>query len=176
MRVMVTARHFDLDPALKTYVNEKAEHLTRYFDRIDEAHVVLEAEGHRRIADVTVHASRVIVSSEQQAEDMRSAIDLAFEKVERQIRRHKERVRNRKGATPTAEAARELDGAAPSTVGIASEQLGGSPMTPEQALASLDELNVGFLVFLHSQTNTLNVIYRRDDGDFGLVEPWGQAE
>ncbi len=174
MRIMVTARHFDLDPALKAYVEEKVQHLTRYFDRIDEAHVVLESEGHRRIADVTVHASRVIVSSEQEADDMRSAIDRAMDKVERQIRRHKDRIRNRKGAIPTAEAARELDGTAPMNVGIGSEQLGESPMTPEQALESLDELGVGFLVFLNSETGTVNVIYRRDDGDFGLVEPRGK--
>jgi len=173
MKVMVTARHFDLDPELKRYVEEKVEHLTRYFDRIDEAHVVLDVEGHRRIADVTVHASRLIVSSEQEAEDMRSAIDRALEKVERQIRRHKGRIRNRKGATPTAEAAKELDGMAPEAVGIGAEQLGASPMSPEEALASLDELNVGFLVFLNSDTKKLNVVYRRDDGDFGLVEPKG---
>jgi putative sigma-54 modulation protein len=176
MRVSVTARHFDLDDTLKGYIEEKVEHLTRYFDRIDEAHVVLESEGHRKIADVTVHASRVIVSSEQEADDMRSAVDLAMEKVERQIRRHKDRIRNRKGAIPTAEAVMELDGAAPRNVGVVSEQIGASPMTPEEALASLDDLGVGFLVFLNSDSGTVNVIYRRDDGDYGLVEPKGKVE
>jgi len=94
--------------------------------------------------------------------------------VERQIRRHKERIRNRKGATPTADAALQLDGTAPENVGVAAEQLGASPMTPEEALASLDELQVGFLVFFNSESGNVNVIYRRDDGDYGLVEPKGQ--
>lgn len=171
MNIRVTARHIDMAPDLRSYVEQKVSRLARYFDRVDEAHVVLDAEGHRKIADVTVHASRLTVSSEQAADDLRSAFDRAMEKVERQIRRHKERVRNRKGREPTAAAAERAVAAVPGEPGIVPEVLAGEPMTAEEALARLDELGTRFLVFWNSGTESVNVVYRRDDGDFGLVEP-----
>lgn len=171
MRIRVTARHLDLEPQLKAYVEEKLNHLSRFFDRVDEAHVVFSAEGHRRIADVTVHASRAIVSSEQEADDARAAFDRALEKVQRQIRRHKERVRDRKRGAATSEVAEVLGGVVTGSVGIVAEASAAEPMTPEEALSELDSAGVGFLVFLNSKTGKVNVMYRRDDGQFGLVEP-----
>jgi putative sigma-54 modulation protein len=171
MIIRVTARHMDLEPSLKEYVEEKLNHLSRFFDRVNEAHVVLTAEGHRRVADVTVHASKAIISSEQEADDVRAAFDRALERVERQLRRHKDRVRNQKHGTDMGEAAELLGGAAAASLGIVPEASSAEPMTPEEALAELDAASVGFLVFLNSLTGKLNVMYRRDDGQFGLVEP-----
>jgi putative sigma-54 modulation protein len=171
MRIRVTSRHVDVDAALKAYIEEKISRLAHYFDRVDEAHVVLEAEGHRRIADVTVHASRAVISSEQSAEDLRSAFDRAFEKVERQIRRHKGRVRDRKHGEPMSEVAEFVGGAALGHVGIVPDELANRPMTTEEAFRELDELDARFLVFWNSESRQVNVIYRRDDGDYGLVEP-----
>jgi putative sigma-54 modulation protein len=171
MKVRITARHCDPDAELRRHVEEKVSHLGRYFDRVDEAHVVLEAEGHRQIAEVIVHASRTVVSSKQAAEDLRSAFDLAVDKVERQIRRHKDRVRNTKHADPTSTASLRLGGAALGQIGIVPEDLASEPMTVEEALAELEESEARFIVFWNSQTREVNVVYRRDDGDFGLVEP-----
>ncbi len=171
MKIRVTARHLDLDPPLKAYVEEKINHLSRFFDRVDEAHVVLSSEGHRKIADVTVHASKVVISSEQEADEVRGAFDRAIERVERQIRRHKGRVRERKHGAATSEAAEALGGAATGSFGIVPETSTADPMTPEEALVELDAASLGFLVFMNSTTGKVNVMYRRDDGQFGLVEP-----
>jgi putative sigma-54 modulation protein len=170
MNIRVTARHFEMGPDFKAYIEERVARLAHYFDRVEEAHVVLEAEGHRKIADITVHASRMTVSSEQSAEDARSAFDRAMDKVERQIRRHKERVRSRKGRESTASAA-EIAASVPGQPGIVPQALAAAPMTPPEALAKLDKLGTGFLVFWNSESEQVNVVYRRDDGDFGLVEP-----
>jgi len=170
MRVRLTCRHCELDQNLKDYIEEKVQRLARYFDRVDEAHVVLEVEGHRKIADVTVHASRAVISSEQTADDVRSAFDRALEKVERQIRRYKDRVRNHK-AEPTAEVAMSAGGAALSELGIVPESIASKAMPPEEAFRELNELNAAFLVFLNTETDRVNVIYKRADGDYGLVEP-----
>lgn len=171
MDIHVTARHFDLDPAMKAYIEEKIEHLSHYFDRVDEAHVVLEAEGHRTVAGVTVHASRAVISSEQEATDTRAAFDKAMDKVERQIRRYKDRLRSRKGGEPVAEVAEQVNGVSLDQIGIVSEELAGKPMTPEEAFRELTDLNARFLVFWNSESESVNVIYKRDDGDYGLVEP-----
>jgi putative sigma-54 modulation protein len=171
MQVRITARHFDLEPGLKEHVESKVEHLAHYFDRVDEAHVVFEQEGHRKIADLTVHASRVVVSSEQEADDFRVAFDRAADKVERQIRRHKERVRSRKGRDGTADAAEMIGGVAPEEVGILPEEIASSRMTADEAFKQLAELGARFLVFWNTESDRVNVVYRRDDGDYGLVEP-----
>jgi putative sigma-54 modulation protein len=171
MNIKVTARHLDLDPELKAYVEEKMNGLSRFFDRVDEAHVVLSSEGHRKVADVTVHAARAIVSSEQEADDVRGAFDRALEKVERQIRRHKDRVRDRKHGAAMSDAAEALGGAAVGSFGIVPEASAAESMTPAEALAELDAASLGFLVFMNSATGKINVMYRRDDGQFGLVEP-----
>jgi len=171
MQIHVTARHFDLDPELKQYVEEKVSHLSHYFDRVDEAHVVLEAEGRRMVASVTVHASRALISSEREDSDIRSAFDSAVDKVERQIRKHKDKLRRRKGGEPVGEFAQVAGGTAPEQVGIVSDELAKRPMTTEQAFRELTDAGVRFLVFWNSDTEKVNVIYRRDDGDFGLVEP-----
>jgi putative sigma-54 modulation protein len=171
MRTTITCRHCQLDPDLKSYVEEKVSHLEHYFDRADEAHVVFESEGHRKIAGVTVHASRAIISSEQEADDMRSAFDRTLEKVERQIRRYKGRVRNHKGIEPTAEVAAQAGGVALESLGIVPESLASKAMTPAEASAELEEIGVSFLVFVNLDTDRVSVIYRRGDGDYGLVEP-----
>ena len=171
MRTRVTARHFNLDPDLKEHVERKVERLGRYFDRVDEAHVVFEREGHGMVADLTVHATGLVVSSEQPADDPRTAFDRAFEKVERQIRRHKGKVRSHQGAPPAAVVAEQAGGTSPEQVGIVSEELASRRMKPQEALAELDALKVRFLAFWNEETERVNVIYRRDDGDYGLIEP-----
>ena len=171
MQVHVTARHFDMDPELKRYVEDKVSRLSHFFDRVDEAHVVLSVEGHRMLAGVTVHASRAVISSEQEGTDIRSALDSALDKVERQVRKYKERLRSRKGGESTAVVAEGAGGTAPEQVGIVPEELAKRPMTTEQAFRELSDAGVRFLVFWNSETEAVNVIYRRDDGDFGLVEP-----
>jgi len=171
MKTKVTSRHVDLDESLRGYVEERLSRLNRYFDRVDEAHVVLSSEGHRKVADVTVHVAKAVIVSEQDADDLRSAFDRAMEKVERQIKKHKDRVRDRKHGLPMSEAAETVGGTAPETVGFVPETQAAESMTPAQALAELNAASVGFLLFLNSTTGRLNVLYRRADGQYGLVEP-----
>ena len=171
MRITVSCRNCELEPSVRSYMEEKVERLAHYFDRVDEAHVVLQTEGHRCIVDVTVHASRAVISSEQSADDMRSAFDRSIEKVERQIRKYKERVRHHKGDDPTAEVAMVSGGVSLDALGIVPESLGSKAMTPAEAFVELEELKVAFFVFMNSETDKVNVIYHRDDGDYGLVEP-----
>lgn len=171
MKTRVTCRHCELDPDLREHVDSKIQGLARYFDRVDEANVVFTTEGHRCIADITVHASRAVISSEQTADDMRSAFDRSIDKVERQIRRYKERIRRHKGVDATADVAAAYAGASMEDLGIVPEKLSSKTMTAAEAFKELEELKVAFLVFMNSETGTVNVIYRRHDGDYGLVEP-----
>ncbi len=171
MKTRVTCRHCELQPDLREHVDSKIEGLARYFDRVDEANVVFTTEGHRCIADITVHASRAVISSEQTADDLRSAFDRSMEKVERQIRRYKERIRNHKGVEATADVAAAYAGASMEDLGIVPEKLSSKTMTPDEAF----ERAVG----TGSRVPGLHELRDRDgqrdlprhDGDYGLVEP-----
>lgn len=97
MQVTVSGRHMGVSESLKQYCHDKAWKLTRLYDRIQAIDVVLDGEGGIHSAEIIVHTDRSdpFVATEQQ-EDTYAAIDLLMDKIERQLRRHKERVRNRK--------------------------------------------------------------------------------
>ena len=97
MQTSVTGRHMDLTPELRSYAETKAGKLTRFYDRIQTVDVILDGEGNGFEAEMIVKAERkhVFVAKEI-SEDMYAAVDLVVDKVERQLRRHKEKLRNRK--------------------------------------------------------------------------------
>ncbi len=104
MQVTVTGRHMTITETLKAFCQEKAEHLERFFNRIRLIEVVLDGQTGNHRAEMIVHTDRAqpFVASEQH-EDLHAAIDMLVDKIEGQLRRHKERIRNRKHPRPGAE-------------------------------------------------------------------------
>lgn len=97
MQVKVTGRHMGVSESVKTYCQEKAERLVRFYDRIQSIEVILDGHEGQHKAEIIVHADRTdpFVAHEEQ-EDIYAAVDLILDKVEEQLRRHKEKIRNRK--------------------------------------------------------------------------------
>jgi putative sigma-54 modulation protein len=97
MQITVSARHMGISESLKEYCREKSERLTRFFDRIQAIEVILDGEGGQHYAEMIVHSegTQPFVAREQH-DDAYAAVDLMLDKIERQIRRHKEKLRNRK--------------------------------------------------------------------------------
>jgi putative sigma-54 modulation protein len=104
MQITVTGRHMGISDSLKSYCREKSERLIRFFDRIQSIEVVLDGRNGQHFAEMIVHSvgTQPFVAREQH-EDAYAAIDLLLDKVERQIRRHKEKLRNRKHPPQTPE-------------------------------------------------------------------------
>jgi len=98
MEITTTARHFELTPAVREHGEKRLQKLTRYFDRISKVNVVLIREKHRQIAEITLHVNGSDLVSREESNDLFLSIDRAVESLERQIKRHKERLveRNRK--------------------------------------------------------------------------------
>jgi putative sigma-54 modulation protein len=97
MEVTITARHFQLDPSLREYLEAEIAGLTRFFERILEVHVILEQEGYRQAAEIVVHLPRTHrIRAQGEGKDMRLAFDAAVEKLETQIKRYKEKFRENK--------------------------------------------------------------------------------
>lgn len=97
MQLNITFRHMDSSDFLKEYAKEKVERVNKYLDRAGEAHVVLGTERHLHHADITIHSGRWVLRGKEKSEDMYASIDLAMDKIERQLRRYKEKLKHHHG-------------------------------------------------------------------------------
>jgi len=177
MDITVTFRHMDPTEGLRFYAQEKLSKIKKYLDSPIEAHVVLEVEKFRHIADVTLNVDGTRIKGVEETDDMYSAIDQVMDKIEAQVKRHRSKVRGRRpdnirGEEPVAEEI--VEEAVIQTSGepaIVVEKLASKPMDPEEAAMQLSMSQQDFLAFRNSHTKEMNVIYRRRDGDLGLIEP-----
>lgn len=183
LHVVVTGRHMDVTPALRQYAEEKLGKLVRYFEQVQEAQVVLSVERHDRlgkaqVVEVTVWGDGIILRGEEASEDMYASIDLVVEKLRKQIEKYRSRViqkrridesRKRHRRAVSAEAALRAGPSEPSVVRI--KRFAMKPMTVEDAVIQMELLGHSFFVFRSAETEEVNVLYRRTDGQFGLIEP-----
>ncbi len=177
MDISVTFRHMQPTESLKTYAEEKVSKIKKYLDFPLEAHVVLSVEKFRHIADVTLSINGTWIKGIEETDDMYSAIDQVMDKLEKQVKKYLSKIRNRRaenrkseeplGAEETEEdVAFGLEG--PS---IEVEKMIAKPMDPEEAAMQLSTSQQDFIVFRNSRSEQINVIYKRKDGNLGLIEP-----
>ena len=184
MLVTVTFRHVDPTPALKSYAEEKLEHVKKYLRRPVDAHVILSVSKERHVAEITVKADHVTMFAQETTHDLYSAIDLAIGKVEHQAQKLHEKRRHHKGGgtprgieasqvtTSVLAADRRGPGGAPEV--IRTQRVPAKPMSVEEAVEQLAVSNDEFLVFTNASNQVLAVLYRRKDGNYGLIEPEGR--
>jgi len=181
MRVSVTFRHMEPTEAIKEYTESKLAKVKRYIDEPIEANVVLEVEKYRHIAEVTLNAGRSVINCTEETSDIYSAIDKVMDKLERQIKKHKAKARSKKGRMKVEREAYQMmadnydsgDEAQPDwerRIAI-TESTQIKPIGLQEAVLMLEgNPSQDFLVFTNSDSNQINVMYRRKDGDYGLIE------
>ncbi len=172
MDITVTFRHVESTESLKEYAEEKLSKIDKYFDYPTEAHIVLTAEKFRRMADVTLNVNGAVIKAEEETEDMYSAIDQVMDKIEIQVKRYRDKIRNRRTKAGSGTADEAVDSAVDEPV-IEIEKLVAKPMDPEEAAMQFTMSQQEFLVFRNSRSGEINVIYKRKDGNLGLIEPAG---
>ena len=176
MDINVTFRHTEPIESLKTYAEEKIAKLDKYLDSPAEAHIVLTVEKFRHQADVTLSVNGARIKAFEETEDMYSAIDQVMDKVEIQLKRHLSKIRDRRSdGTRQESLGVEGDSDTASVVEeepiIEVEKLEAKPMDPEEAAMQLGFHNREFMVFRNAKTNEINVLYRKNNGNLGLIEP-----
>ena len=177
MQVNITFRHLEPTAALKAYAREKVEHIQRYIDRPTDAHVVLYVENLEHHVDINLKAGPFMIRGQAATGDMYNSIDRAAEKIERQVKKHKEKLRDFKSTAP-ANGFKPVDvrhevfdvEKPPSARVVKSTTFQAKPMTLDEAIVQLDLLNASFYVFQNAKDHAVNVVYRRDDGNLGLIE------
>lgn len=168
MEIQLTAKQLKITPALREYVQQKMGKTQKYFDHIvwGQAFLFVEKRSHK--AEMIVHAPGQTFRALATAADLYSAIDLASDKIDAQLKKHKERIKSRhkpKASDTMAEAM------PPAQNSYAVSRLPVYPTTPEQAAAELDGSDRVFLVYLDKDTDQINVLYRRENESLGIIQP-----
>ena len=157
MKFIIIGKNIDVTPGLREAVESKLGKLGRYFTPNTEIHVTLSVQkGHQKI-EVTIPVKGGLVRSEQESSDMYVSIDLVEEVIERQLRKYKNKL-----------VAREHDGEIKI---VRTKKFGFKPMYPEDACVQMELLGHDFYVFCNAESDEVNVVYRRKNGTFGLIEP-----
>ncbi len=177
MEITVTFRHIDASESLKAYAEEKMSKMDKYFDFPVEAHIVLAVEKFRRSADVTLNVNGTLIKGVVETEDMYSAIDQVMDKIEKQVKRNREKMRDRRAESRKNETdlvrseTEEVADPGAEEFRIEVEKIVAKPMDAEEAAMQFNLSQQDFMVFRNSRSREINVIYRRKDGNLGLMEP-----
>ena len=182
MRIEITGRQIEVTPALREFATDKLRKLEKLLGGPLDVHVVLAIEKHRHMAEIQVKSRTAVLSGTEETEDLYASISEVVDKLERQALRHKEKVtgRKRREGIRAADAAAVLEGDGPSapetddelpTRIIRSERYRLKPLTPEDAVLELDATGEELLVYRDADTYRVNVVFRRKDGNFDLVDP-----
>jgi putative sigma-54 modulation protein len=171
----------DVSDALRGYAAEKVERIvSKYLKNAVEAHVILASNRHRQhnTAEIHIRASQFDIAAHAENSDLYAGIDFAVDKVEAQLRKHKDRINDRKGRASLHEIATMIPvdvvsshDDSGSTKVIETETLQARPLTVDDAVMQLELSHSEFLVFRNSATSAISVVYRRRDGHYGLIVP-----
>ena len=180
MRFKLSFRNIESSDPLKLYVEDKLARVKKYLEEPIEAHVVLRVEKFRHIAEVSIDASGFRLNGAEETDDMYSSIDLLVDSIETQAaRKGKEKVSRRRSGAGPKESVGLLEPAGQTTEDrqeprvIRAEQVYAKPMHLDEAVVELNLSNGEFMVFTNRSTNRVNVLYKRKDGNIGLIEAVG---
>jgi putative sigma-54 modulation protein len=175
MQIAVTFRHIEPHEGMKDYVKEKVEKLEKYLENPREVHVVLSSEKFRHIAEITVISDGMTLNSQGRDSDLYAAVDQMADKIERQVRERRGKVKRKRGTVPSVIGSQEEEGSSEAKRETASmiqqRRTLVKPMSLEEAVAQLELLQEDFFLFINSNSGQINVLSRRKDGELEWVEP-----
>ena len=175
MNFIISGKNIEVTPGLKDSVTSKLGKLERYFTPDTEIIVTLSVERDRQKIEVTIPVKGDIIRSEQTSTDMYVSIDLVEEVIERQLRKYKNKLiaRHQEGGAFKQEVFEEepaIDSNDEIQI-VRTKKFGIKPMFPEDACVQMELLGHDFFVFSNAETEEVNVVYKRKNGTFGLIEP-----
>ncbi|MFN3966384.1 MAG: ribosome hibernation-promoting factor, HPF/YfiA family [Endomicrobiia bacterium] len=167
MKIEIAARHVEVSKPLKEYAEKKISRLEKYLHKIENVKLKFEVEKYRHIAELKIHGDRNIFKAKEVSTDLYSSIDLVVDKIERQIQKFKEKIKSHcKSAMikPRASLSNDLQKI------TSIEQFEIKPSAVSAAIDEMNSLNYNFYIFFNSKTGKLNVVYRKENNSYGLIE------
>jgi putative sigma-54 modulation protein len=180
MELTIKGKNVEITDRLHDYVHRKVGKLDRYLPTISEAWVELSVEGtraaqDRQVCQVTVRSNGTILRAEERSEDMFNSIDTVMDKIYRQIARYKGKRKNRWRGTGApveplpVDFEEDVEEESPAIVRL--KRFPMAPMTPDEAVEQMELLGHDFFVFFNAEEGQINVVYRRKDGNYGVILP-----
>jgi len=175
MQISLTFRNMEGEDWLKDHVNKKIQRLKKYIDKPVEASIILSVEKFRNVAEVKLLGKGVNIVGKEEAKDMITAVDEVVDKIERQLKKHKEKNQNRKENAaktgpelldegmemPTGEMEPQL---------VETRKIVLQPMSLDDAVLEIEGSKAPFVVYRDFSTESVSILYRRHDGNYALIE------
>jgi len=171
MNINVRGKHIDVTPALREHVEKRLGRVTRFFENLKEVNVVLKVEKERHIIEVTIPINGMTLRGEEASTDMYASIDMVVDKLEKQLSKHKEKLKAYRSTAFKDELIPAYNGVNTEERLVRTKQFTVKPMEVEEAILQMNLLGHDFFVFTNADTEKVNVLYCRKDGDYGLLEP-----
>ncbi|MCI8777851.1 MAG: ribosome-associated translation inhibitor RaiA [Bacilli bacterium] len=175
MKFNIRGQKIEVTPAIKEYAEKKIGKLNKYFSNADElvASILLKIRGKEQIVEVTIPIKKIVLRAEETNKDLYAAIDLVSEKLERQIRKNKTRITQRKNKTNDIEINVDFDNSeieeAKDKV-VKRKQMDTKPMSEEEAILQMNMLGHEFFIYKDAESGNTCILYKRKDGDLGIIE------
>ena len=175
MKINIVSKQIPVTNAMRTYAEKKMTRITKYFDVPVDVTITFSVQKNIQMVEVLVHVKGLYLKGLEKSEDIYASLDLAIDKIDRQIVRYKDRINNRKYDSNNSFLrmnvynVSSVEASAPEI--IVSKEIAAKPMAVEEAAMQMDLLNKSFFVFRSASSGEVNVVYKRDDGNIGLIEP-----
>ncbi len=172
MRTIITGRHMDISPALHDRVDVKMSKLDKYFGTDTEAHIKMHVEKNRHFMEATIVYDGITFRGEDSESNMFKSIDIVTKRIEKQIRHHRSKLEKRlkHGAFSEEFIEEPLEDEDIFKV-VKTKKFPVKPLDVEEATMQIQQISHNFFVFTNADTGQVNVLYKRKDGDLGLIEP-----
>ncbi|CEP66964.1 Ribosomal protein S30Ae/sigma 54 modulation protein [Moorella glycerini] len=172
MEIIIRGKNLPVTEALKQYIEKRLSKIERYLEGVDEVQVNLSVNRDSHVVEVTIPLNGYLLRGEEATGDMYGSVDLVVEKLEKQIAKYKTRLaRKLKNGTLKELVAENPEEATPEPKLIRTKRFPIKPMPVEEAILQMNLLGHNFFVFSNAETEEVNVLYRRRDGNYGLIEP-----
>ena len=173
MNLVISGKNLDITEGLRSAIEEKIGKLERYFTDTTEVHVTFSTEKNRQKIEITIPMKGSIIRAEEVSSDMYVSIDLVEEVIERQLRKYKNKLIDKEqNAAHLSQSFIEADDFEDEDIQIIrSKKFAMKPMDPEEACVQMELIGHNFFVFRNSETDEVNVVYKRKGNTYGLIEP-----
>ncbi|GCD08569.1 ribosome hibernation-promoting factor, HPF/YfiA family [Clostridium tagluense] len=176
MKVRIIGKNIEITEALKNIMEKKISRFDKYFNPDVEAQITLGVHKNRHTIEVTIPFNEVVLRAEEENEDMYTSLDLVVDKLEGQIRKHKTKLEKRNRGTslkfkgiPLYSSSQEEEDMDPKIV--KTKKFAFKPMSAEEAVLQMELVGHSFFVYMSDETSEVHVVYKRKDGNYGLIEP-----
>lgn len=174
MKISVTFRNGEGENWQKVYAEEKIQKLKKYLDTPAEAHIIISLEKFRNMIEINISSNGWNINAKEEGKDMRLAFDKCLDKVEKQIKKQREKVREHKPRSIRRGQGQGSESAEPEEFSghkiVETRKIILKPMSYDEAIMALEENNDRFIIFRDSASENVSLIYRREEGNYGLIE------